>query len=83
MPRWASRLSLEITEMRVERLQDISEEDAQREGVKASDVVELNDGSPCYTAPFQELWRRIHGIDNPNAWESNCWVWVIGLRRLP
>lgn len=73
MPRWASRLTLEITGVRVERLQEISETDAKAEGVEASGAVEMKDGSPCYTLPFERLWERINGCD---SWAANPWVWV-------
>lgn len=80
MPRWASRITLEITDVRVERVQDISEEDARAEGVEASETIEMRDGSPCYSTPFQILWNSIHGV---GAWEGNEWVWVISFRKLP
>ena len=69
MPRWASRITLEITDVRVERLQDISNEDAVAEGI----------GTPCdmrYAAldAFKPLWESING---PDSWEANPWVWVI------
>jgi hypothetical protein len=83
MPRWASRITLEITDIRIERLQDISEEDAKAEGCKASEVVELIDGSPCFTSEYRKLWDSINGIDNPKSWESNPWVWVVSFKRLP
>lgn len=81
MPRWASRLTLELTQVRVERLQDISEEDAKAEGCDASELMTMKGGSPCYSNPFQKLWLSIHGIDNPAAWESNPWVWALTFRR--
>jgi len=61
MPRWASRITLEITAVRVERLQDISEEDAKREGFP--DVVH-----------FYELWTILNGKE---SWRANPWVWVV------
>lgn len=81
MPRWASRLTLQLTGVRVERLQDISEEDAKAEGCEASELVQMKDGSPCYSTTFQKLWRNIHGIDNPAAWDSNPWCWCLSFRR--
>ncbi|CDH33775.1 hypothetical protein [Xenorhabdus bovienii] len=75
MPRWASRITLEIIDIRVERLQDISEEDAIAEGVSA------NEFSPaCYA--FGSLWQFIYGVDNPQSWQANPWVWVIEFRRV-
>jgi hypothetical protein len=73
MPRWASRLTLEVTDVRVERLQEISEEDAKAEGVE---ITVRENGA---LAPFRDLWRSIHG---PDSWDANPWVWVIGFRRV-
>ena len=78
MPRWASRITLEITSIRVERLQDISEADAKAEGVEASTFVEMKDGSPCYSTPYQILWEQINGV---GSWEQNPYVWVIQFRN--
>lgn len=69
MPRWASRITLEITAMRVERLQDISEEDAIAEG-----------GTKHFNIDwFGPLWASIYGVD---SWNANPWVWVIEFRRV-
>lgn len=76
MPRWASRITLEITGVRLERLQDISEADAQAEGVKHS--LHLP-GGRFASENFAHLWWTIHGDD---AWEANPVVWVIGFKRL-
>lgn len=76
MPRWASRMTLELTEVRVERLQDISEEEAEREGV--AQAFETPSGAvqsyPRYTWGFCKLWRSING---PRSWDANPWVWVL------
>jgi hypothetical protein len=82
MPRKVSRITLEITSVRVERLQEISEADAKAEGCAASNAVEMNDGSPCYTVPYRDLWTRINGIDNPGSWDANPWVWVVEFKRV-
>lgn len=81
MPRWASRITLEIVNVRVERVQEISEEDAIAEGCKP------------YIDPFEEtqitsavnsyvqLWDHLNA-KRGYPWESNPWVWVVEFRRL-
>ncbi|MBY0483473.1 hypothetical protein [Nitrosomonas sp.] len=73
MPRWASRILLEVTNVRVERLQDISEEDAIAEGIISpmfgSDLDRMQ-----YRAGFQNLWESING---KGSWDLNPWVWCI------
>ena len=76
MPRWASRITLEITGVRVERLQDISDEDALSEGVYPTKTG-VYPGAP--KAAFCELWESING---PDSWKENPWVWCITFRRL-
>lgn len=85
MPRWASRILLEITDVRVERLNAISQEDAQGEGM------ELTGWRPTYSDPdsggeawtpydnFAQLWESIYGAD---SWRANPWVWVIEFKRV-
>jgi len=86
MPRWASRITLEIVSIRVERLQDISEADAKVEGADpynaALDIG--TKGTPRLDAgPFQKgyalLWGQISG---PGSWCSNPWVWVVEFNRV-
>jgi hypothetical protein len=76
MPRWASRLTLEVTGVMVERLQDISEDDAKAEGVEQ---LARSAGTNCRGA-FQHLWDSINKDRAP--WESNPWVWVVEFRRI-
>lgn len=73
MPRWASRITLEVTSVRVERLQDISEDDAYAEGVKHSEHggITARDG-------FRRLWESINGA---GSWDTNPWVWVVEFKR--
>jgi hypothetical protein len=83
MPRWASRLTLEITGLRVERLQDISEADAVAEGGPPAgtsiDRVSLELGFPDFPRSwFQQTWE---GINGPDSWDANPWVWVVEFRR--
>lgn len=70
MPRWASRLTLTVTEVRVQRLQEISEADANAEGARPQATEVLR----TYREAFSELWNSIHG---PGAWDANPWVAAI------
>lgn len=70
MPRWASRILLEIVNVRVERLQDISEADAIAEGVGGNASI-----TPCYSIErYRAIWESINGA---GSWDVNPWVWVI------
>ncbi|EMW9680839.1 hypothetical protein V5Y75_004422 [Salmonella enterica] len=73
MPRWASRLTLEITGVRVERLNSITESDAEAEGVTDTGFGDLLvDG-------YRYLWKSIYGEE---SWAANPWVWVIEFKRV-
>jgi hypothetical protein len=74
MPRWASRITLEITKVRVERLQDISEDDALEEGCRPGKRFPM-----CARGVYSDLWDSLHG---KGAWERNDWVWVLEFRKL-
>jgi hypothetical protein len=79
MPRWASRITLEIAAVRVERLQSISEGDALAEGVgEFGEYVPGCDVSTPRDA-YKELWAQINGAD---SWAANPWVWVIEFKRI-
>lgn len=78
MPRRASRILLEITGVRVERLNDISDADAWAEGVDMTDALSM----PCAegaVAAYSALWERING---KGSWDLNPWVWVIEFKVL-
>lgn len=85
MPRWASRITLEVTGVRVERLQDISEADAWAEGVEsdfASAEYAAKHGSLCgrqFRYGYANLWGQING---PGSWGANPWVWVVEFKRI-
>lgn len=70
MPRWASRLTLNVTGVKVERLQEISEDDAKAEGVRAPVNVSPDLGS-THVDGFGDLWDEIHG---EGSWDANPWV---------
>ncbi|SWX55482.1 morphogenetic protein [Klebsiella pneumoniae] len=73
MPRWASRILLEITDVRVERLLSMSQDDARAEGVIAAS------GPMEAGLAFRELWDSIYGEE---SWNANPWVWVIEFKRV-
>ena len=94
MPRWASRITLEIVSISVECLQDISEDDAKAEGILRARPVtgepltfydylsQIKDPCEWFSDPrrsFQSLWRSING---PDSWQSNPWVWVVEFKHI-
>ncbi|MEP9958747.1 MULTISPECIES: ASCH domain-containing protein [Klebsiella] len=87
MPRWASRILLEITDVRVERLNAISEEDARAEGIIDGGCLNCGEPEPCgcanpepdATDAFAYLWQSIYGQE---SWNANPWVWVISFKRV-
>lgn len=86
MPRWASRITLEIVSVRVERVKEISEEDADKEGFGGDfphrifpELFNPDCGHLSMQECFAALWESIHG---PGSWERNDWVWVIEFRRV-
>lgn len=78
MPRKASRIQLEIVDISIERLQDISEGDAEAEGVDLYCDGGYVEGCG-YRMSFCELWCAING---PESWTKNPWVWVVKFKRL-
>lgn len=92
MPRWASRITLEITNVRVERVQEISESDCQAEGVEHNGLVgyyceeddsdEFGGTHRCnWRAGYALLWDSINA-GNGHTWDSNPWVWCVTFRRI-
>lgn len=88
MPRWASRITLEITGARVQRLQDISEADAIAEGCAKNHNGYYWGGShavsglkqlPTAIDAYRDLWQSINGS---GSWEANPWVWVVEFKRV-
>lgn len=88
MPRWASRIVLEVVGARCERLQAITEDDAKAEGVEP--VVTLRKGYPSklaadvetasYRLGYRDLWDKINGERAP--WKSNPWCWVVEFKSV-
>lgn len=92
MPRFASRITLEITDIRVERLQDITPKDCLKEGINTG-LRELNNKKGlsidfakardnAYLAVFSRLWQSIYSNDPVKGWDANPWVWVIEFKRV-
>lgn len=83
MPRWACRILLEITDVRVERLQDITYEQAVAEGVHRGPLREWcasDEGGACHKYPvpaFRDLWQSVGG-----DWDANPWLWVVEFKRV-
>lgn len=87
MPRWASRITLEIVSVRVERLQEISDSDAMAEGVTIgldAEIAARIAGEPETAArmEFWHLWESINGKTDGKRWADNPRVWVIEFRRI-
>ena len=83
MPRWASRLTLEITAVRVERLQEISEDDARAEGFSVTEHAGMDAafGEAIAKAWFRKLWNSINA-KRGYGWSANPWVWVVSFKSL-
>lgn len=84
MPRWASRITLEVESVRVERLQEISEADARAEGLEwVSPTFGISGLADSWNidprASYQALWESING---PGSWEANPYVWIVTFRRI-
>lgn len=80
LPGWASRITLEITAVRVERLNDISEADAKAEGVEPADTTKAPESVwLAHRVAFSFLWERINGA---GSWAANPFVWSITFRRI-
>ena len=91
MPRWASRITLEITDIKVARVQDISQDDATAEGVEQFWETGKEQGGMFHVGgkwcdypddAFRLLWDSINA-KRGYSWESNCWVWVVSFKRIP
>jgi hypothetical protein len=90
-PRGLSRITLEVTDVRVERVQDISEADALGEGISGPHDVGYpafripDDSKPRYSraaAAFESLWDSINGKREGCSWKANPWVWVVAFKMV-
>lgn len=79
MPRRGSRITLEIVGLRVDRLQDISDEDAKAEGAPEQRHPHGGSTLPQSYHGYRELWESING---PGSWDKNPWVWVVEFKRI-
>jgi len=83
MPRWASRLALEITDVRVQRVQEISEEDAKAEGViERNKMFRAHADAPDFLSARQAFLHLFYDINKRAPKGSNPWVWVITFKRV-
>lgn len=90
MPKWAARITMEVTSVRVERLNDISEADCWAEGIEEV-MHDFDDASQCDMAKrlccstedakplYAQLWEQING---PGSWDTNPWVWAVSFKRV-
>jgi hypothetical protein len=82
MPRWASRITLELTDVRVARVQEISEEDARAEGVQPCNAgVDESGPVKTYRTGFVRIWQEINASRGYD-WQANPWVWALTFRRV-
>lgn len=82
MPRWASRVTLEIVDVRVERLQNISEKDVHSEGILERGTIErLGPEMRVYYSGFADYWD-FENAKRGFPWDSNPWVWVVEFKKL-
>jgi len=84
MPRWASRINLEITGVRAEKIQDISEDDIMAEGVQTdshflNNFFTMNMNSESPKEAYRKAWQKQYGA---TSWEVNPWFWVIEFQRI-
>ena len=92
MPRWASRITLEIKRISVERVQDISEAGALAEGYRAGESgIHDDDGNLLWTSGGCAMWTAagayktawdLLNAKRGYAWDTNPWVWVVEFRRV-
>ena len=82
MPRRASRITLEVTEVRVERLQDISPADATAEGVVELSGAQRPDHAYDVSSFFEPAWDAINGKRAGCSWADNPWVWAVTFKRV-
>lgn len=80
MPRWASRITLEITGVRAERIQDITADDCMAEGIDPSDVSGIGSDHALIKA-YRELWDSLNA-NRGYGWDANPFCWVVSFKRV-
>jgi len=82
MPRWASRINLEVIDIRAERLHDITEKDAKAEGARCMDIAsgreDILEQYGSFVAHYKHIWIEYYGRE---SWEENPWVWAVEFKR--
>jgi hypothetical protein len=85
MPRWVSRLLIEVTEVRVERVQSISYNDAMAEGVPPvpclDEAIEPETLDRLARSAYEKIWASIH-INDGHEWKKNPWVWAVTFKEI-
>ena len=79
MPRWASRITLEVTDVRVERVQDITLDDVNAEGVSESRTTFIDEHNA--RGHFADTWNNLNA-KRGFSWDSNPWVWCVTFKQL-
>lgn len=82
MPKWAPRIWLEVADVRVERVQEISAEDCMAEGVTISSPHSVGHRAEEYRREFARLWNDTNAHRDGCTWEDNPWVWVVAFERV-
>lgn len=82
MPRFASRITLEITDVRVERVQEIRLLDIKAEGITDAALGNVIQEGFTVQKAFEDLWDSIYGKKPGRSWADNPWVWVIAFKRI-
>ena len=81
MPRWDSRFTVTTESVRVQRVGEITEEEAKAEGAEKQVIPDLGQTWKSYKAGFEYYWDSLYAKQG-YGWDTNCWTWVVELRRM-